>query len=104
MEENPLEEIGVLNRLFPFRFGSGDLVGLGNFILNLTRSPGDPETDAENIAIAILVSLYKSTGLGPNGPTLRLPDEFDFGIKWSSGDFVKRLPDPPSPDDPASEQ
>jgi hypothetical protein len=51
--------IAALDRLYPTKYGSGDLVGLGQFILNLTENPGDPETDAENIAIAVLVAMGK---------------------------------------------
>lgn len=55
--DDDLDAVKELDALFPTRYGSGDLVGLGQFILNLTRHPGDPETDAENIAIAVLGAL-----------------------------------------------
>jgi hypothetical protein len=55
-----MEALQELDRMFPVRYGSDELVGLGQFILNLTENPGDdPETDAENIAIAVLVALRK---------------------------------------------
>ena len=50
-EETAIE---TLDRIYPVRYGSANLVGLGSFILNITQNPGDPETDAENIAIAVL--------------------------------------------------
>ncbi len=57
MDDDPLETVKELNEMFPLQFGNGDLRGLGNFILNLLRAPGDPETDAENIAIAMMRSM-----------------------------------------------
>lgn len=54
MNENEKTAIAALDRLFPTQYGSGNLTGLGQFILNLTHNPGDnPDTDAENIAIAV---------------------------------------------------
>lgn len=57
-------ETGIqqLDRLYPTRYGSGDLIGLGQFILNIVENPGDPETDAENIALAILTALDDAEG------------------------------------------
>ena len=52
-----MEALQELDQMFPIRYGSGELVGLGQFILNLTQNPGDPETDAENIAIAVLAAM-----------------------------------------------
>jgi hypothetical protein len=57
MSDEQMESLQELDRMFPVRYGSGDLVGLGQFILNLTQNPSDPETDAENIAIAVLLAL-----------------------------------------------
>ena len=56
MDDEPTA-IETLDQRFPIRYGSGDLVGLGQFILNLLENPGDPETDAENIAIAVLAAI-----------------------------------------------
>lgn len=60
MAENEDTALAKLNRLFPTKFGSGDLVGLGQFILNLLLYPGDPEIDAENIASAVLAAIQES--------------------------------------------
>lgn len=50
------EKLDLLDRLFPVKYCEG-LTGLGSFILNLIEHPGDdPETDAENTAIAIVVA------------------------------------------------
>ncbi len=59
MDDDPLETVKELNEMFPLQFGSGDLRGLGNFILNLLQNPGDPEADAENIAIAMMRSMHE---------------------------------------------
>ena len=63
--------IQVLDRRFPIRYGTGDLIGLGQFILNLVQHPSDdPETDAENIAIAV-VGAITVVGTDDNPTTLR---------------------------------
>ena len=57
MEDDPLEAVHELDRAVPVRYGT-ELVGLGQFILNMTHNPsGDADLDAENIAIAIVSAL-----------------------------------------------
>ena len=55
---NDYEETGIaeLDRRFPVKYGSGDLVGLGQFIVNIMLAPSDGETDAENIALAVIAA------------------------------------------------
>ena len=63
-DEDELEAVHELDRRFPIKYGCGDLVGLGQFILNTTENPGDPETDAENIAISVIVAFKRTSDVG----------------------------------------